>query len=67
MEQAMITFMIYFHTLAAETRKYYRNAIPMSDPADSYWAMYKNNNHLDHAHKIASDFDPRKETTEELV
>lgn len=42
----------------------HENIIPMSGAADNYWAMYKTNNHLDLAHKIASDFDPRKETDE---
>lgn len=44
---------VNFHILSDESRKYFRNAIAMSGSVGNYWAMSKNNDHLEIAYKIA--------------
>lgn len=58
---------VHFHMLSTESRKYFHNAIAMSGVIGNYWAMTENNDHLEIAHKIASDLDSLKKSQEELV
>ncbi|XP_055308325.1 esterase B1-like [Sitodiplosis mosellana] len=58
---------VHFHILSAESRKYFRNAIPMSGVIDNYWAMSEKNDHVELAYKIAKDFGEPKDTYDELV
>lgn len=58
---------VHFHILSEESRKYFRNAIPMSGSIENYWALAKDSNHLEYAYKIASDFNVTASNFDELV
>lgn len=53
--------------MSAESRKYFRNAIPMSGSAENFWAMSKENNHLAMVIDLAEKLGEPKETYDELV
>lgn len=57
---------VHFHIVSAESKKHFRNAIPMSGVISNYWAISEND-HLELAHKIAAELDEPKKTYEELV
>lgn len=56
-----------FQILSSESRSYFRNAIPMSGSVDDFWAMYKENDHLALAYKIAKDIGKPINSLEELI
>lgn len=58
---------VHFHIILAESRKYFRNAISMSEVVDNYVAMSKNNDHLEFAYKMSNDFGGPKNTFEKLL
>lgn len=57
----------HFHMLSSESRKYFRNAIPMSGTIDDTWAMSDERDHFALMQRIVKDFDESKETPEELI
>lgn len=57
---------VHLHVLSAESRKYFRSAIPMSGTAYNYWSL-SDENHLEHAHNIAKELGEPKKSDDELV
>lgn len=57
----------HLHMLSSESRKYFRNAIPISGVADNYWGLNEKSDNLDYAHQIAAELDKPKKSTEELI
>lgn len=57
----------HFHMLSEESRKYFRNAIPMSGSVENMWALYEKSDHLKLAYKIAENYGEPKHTFDELV
>lgn len=57
----------HLQMFSSESRKYFRNVIPMSGVADNYWALSAKSDYLDLAHHIAKDLGKTKQTTEELI
>lgn len=55
------------HMLSSESRKFFRNAIPMSGSPDNLWALSDKDNYLPTAYKIANDLGEPKKSFEELV
>lgn len=58
---------VHFQIFSAESRKYFRNAIPMSGSVDDFWASYGDNDHLAMAYKIAEELGDPKHSFKELV
>lgn len=56
----------HFQILSAESRKYFRNAIPMSGSTEAWWAL-SNDDHLQRAFNIAKELGEPKETKEQLI
>lgn len=57
----------HFHIMSAESRKYYKNAIPMSGTVENYWAMSEHNDHVELAYQIAENLGQPKKNIEELI
>lgn len=58
---------VNYHILSAESRKYFRNAIPMSGSVENYWALYEEKDYLRYASVIANDLGEPQSTYDKLV
>lgn len=56
----------YFHMFSSESRKYFRNAIPMSGVAQNLWTMW-DKNQLTVAYKIAEESGQLLRSYDELI
>lgn len=56
----------HYQVLSAESRQYFRNAIPMSGTVDVLWA-FSSDDHLKRAFNIAEELGEPKTTHEELI
>lgn len=57
-----------YHVLSTESRKYIRNAIPMSGSTGNVWALAKEKNNLELAFRIAKEINGKQlHTYDELV
>lgn len=52
---------------SAESRKYFRNAFPMSGTIHNYFALSEENNQLERAFEIAKDLGEPKTSVEQLI
>lgn len=56
-----------FHVLSAESRKYFRNAIPISGSAQNPFALSSATDHLQLAYQLAEKLGKTVDTFDELV
>lgn len=57
----------HFHVLSAESRKYFRNAIPMSGTTENHWAWYEHKSQLEISYRMANELGEPKEKLNELI
>lgn len=58
---------VHYHILSAESRKYFRNAIPMSGAIANPWALQPKKDYLKSAFKIAEQLGKPQKSYDELV